>query len=107
LVIDTKMGRAHTDLYGTVEVMNPGYEIFVENIPFYGFAALCIDHPVVQAMIPKLIDRRIITYGFSPQPDVRATDLTMHPDGSQFRVVITDRYRDTSREITNVRLPMV
>jgi UDP-N-acetylmuramate--alanine ligase len=87
--------------------MNRGYETFVENIPFYGFAALCIDHPVVQAMIPKLIDRRIVTYGFSPQADVRAVDLTMHPDGSEFRVVITDRYRNTQKSIAGVKLPMV
>jgi len=61
----------------------------------------------VQAMIPKLIDRRIVTYGFSPQADVRAVDLTMHPDGSEFRVVITDRYRDTQKSIAGVKLPMV
>jgi len=106
IAIVTNMDPEHLDYYGTVEVMNRAYETFVENIPFYGFAALCIDHPVVQAMIPRLIDRRIITYGFSPQADVRATDLTMHPDGSQFRVVITDRYRDRQREITSVRLPI-
>jgi len=107
IAIVTNMDPEHLDYYGSVEAMNKSYETFVENIPFYGFAALCIDHPVVQAMIPRLIDRRIITYGFSPQADVRATDLTMHPDGSQYRVVITDRYRDTQREIANVRLPMV
>jgi UDP-N-acetylmuramate--alanine ligase len=107
IAIVTNMDPEHLDYYGSVEAMNRGYETFVENIPFYGFAALCIDHPVVQAMIPRLIDRRIVTYGFSPQADVRATDLTMHPDGSQFRVVITDRYRDTQKEIAGVKLPMV
>jgi UDP-N-acetylmuramate--alanine ligase len=107
IAIVTNMDPEHLDYYGTVEVMNRGYETFVENIPFYGFAALCIDHPVVQAMIPKLIDRRIVTYGFSPQADVRATDLTMHPDGSQFSVIITDRYRGTRKEIAGVKLPMV
>jgi len=107
IAIVTNMDPEHLDYYGTVEAMNRGYETFVENIPFYGFAALCIDHPVVQAMIPKLIDRRIVTYGFSPQADVRAVDLTMHPDGSQFRVVITDRYRGTQKDIAGVSLPMV
>src|SRR4051812_46106607 len=57
IAIVTNMDPEHLDYYGTVEVMNRGYETFVENIPFYGFAALCIDHPVVQAMIPRLIDR--------------------------------------------------
>jgi len=107
IAIVTNMDPEHLDYYGTVEVMNRAYETFVENIPFYGFAALCIDHPVVQAMIPRLIDRRIITYGFSPQADVRAVDLTMHPDGSQFRVVIADRYRGAQRDIAGVKLPMV
>jgi UDP-N-acetylmuramate--alanine ligase len=107
IAVVTNMDPEHLDYYGTVEVMNRAYETFVENIPFYGFAALCIDHPVVQATIPRLIDRRIITYGFSPQADVRAVDLTMHPDGSQFTVVITDRYRDTRIEIAGVKLPMV
>jgi UDP-N-acetylmuramate--alanine ligase len=87
--------------------MNKAYEDFVRNIPFYGFATLCIDHPVVQAMIPHLADRRIITYGFSPQADVRATDLQMDPDGATFNVVITDRVRGTERTITGIRLPML
>jgi UDP-N-acetylmuramate--alanine ligase len=107
IAIVTNMDAEHLDHYGTVEAMNRAYETFVENIPFYGFAALCIDHPVVQAMIPQLIDRRIVTYGFSPQADVRAVDLTLHPDGSQYRVVINDRYRGAKREIAGVRLPMV
>jgi len=107
IAIVTNMDPEHLDYYGTVEAMNRAYETFVENIPFYGFAALCIDHPVVQAMIPRLVDRRIVTYGFSPQADVRAMDLIMHPDGSEYRVVITDRYRGTPREIKSVRLPMV
>jgi UDP-N-acetylmuramate--alanine ligase len=107
IAIVTNMDPEHLDYYGSVEAMNRAYETFVENIPFYGFAALCIDHPVVQATIPRLIDRRIITYGFSPQADVRAVDLTMHPDGSEFRVIITDRYRGTPRDIAAVRLPMV
>ncbi|HVO02898.1 MAG TPA: UDP-N-acetylmuramate--L-alanine ligase [Candidatus Cybelea sp.] len=107
IAIVTNMDPEHLDYYGSVEAMNRAYEAFVENIPFYGFAALCIDHPVVQATIPHLIDRRIITYGFSPQADVRAVDVTMHPDGSEYRVLITDRYRDAQREIAHVRLPMV
>ena len=55
--------------------MIAGYDQFVQNIPFYGFAVLCIDHPAVQQMIPRLSDRRIITYGFSPQADIRADKL--------------------------------
>lgn len=107
IAIVTNMDPEHLDHYGSVEAMNHAYEEFVKNIPFYGFAALCIDHPVVQAMIPRLADRRIITYGFSPQADIRATDLEMAPSGSTFTVVISDRFRETEREIKNMRLPMV
>ena len=107
ICIVTNMDPEHLDHYGSVEAMNHAYEEFVKNIPFYGFAALCIDHPVVQAMIPRLADRRIITYGFSPQADIRAVDLQINPDGGVFKVVVTDRFRETSREIDDVKLPMV
>jgi UDP-N-acetylmuramate--alanine ligase len=64
----TNIDPEHLDHYGTFEAMRGPSRTFVKNIPFYGFAALCIDHPEVQAMIPRLADRRIITYGFSPRP---------------------------------------
>ncbi len=107
IAIVTNMDPEHLDHYGTVDAMNRAFEEFVKNIPFYGFAALCIDHPVVQAMIPRLADRRIITYGFSPQADIRAIDMEMAPSGSTFTVVVTDRFRETEREIKNMKLPMV
>jgi UDP-N-acetylmuramate--alanine ligase len=107
IAIVTNMDPEHLDHYGSVEAMNHAYEDFVRNIPFYGFATLCIDHPVVQAMIPRLADRRIITYGFSPQADVRATDLQMDPGGATYNVVIADRIRATERTITGIRLPML
>jgi len=107
IAIVTNMDPEHLDHYGSVEAMNRAFEEFVKNIPFYGFAALCIDHPVVQAMIPRLADRRIITYGFSPQADIRAIDLEMATSGSTFTVVVSDRFRETEREIKGMRLPMV
>jgi len=66
-------------------------DAFVANIPFYGFAALCIDHPEVQAMIPRMSDRRIVTYGFSPQADVRGLNLETTPDEVRFDVRVIDR----------------
>jgi UDP-N-acetylmuramate--alanine ligase len=107
IAIVTNMDPEHLDHYGSVEAMNRAYEDFVRNIPFYGFATLCIDHPVVQAMISRLADRRIITYGFSPQADVRATDLEMDPNGTTYNVVISDRIRGTERTITGIHLPML
>jgi UDP-N-acetylmuramate--alanine ligase len=107
ITIVTNMDPEHLDHYGTVEAMNRAYEDFVHNIPFYGFAVLCIDHPVVQAMIPRLSDRRVITYGFSPQADVRAVDLRLDPQGSTYNIVINDRFRETTGRIDDVHLPMV
>ncbi len=67
ITIVTNMDPEHLDHWGTREAMEAGYRQFVANIPFYGFAVLCIDHPAVQQMIPALSDHRVITYGFSPQ----------------------------------------
>ena len=72
IAVVTNMDPEHLDHWGTPEAMMAAYDQFVANIPFYGFAVLCIDHPAVQQMIPRLSDHRIVTYGFSPQADVRA-----------------------------------
>jgi UDP-N-acetylmuramate--alanine ligase len=107
VAVVTNMDPEHLDHYGTVEAMNRAYEQFVENIPFYGFAVLCIDHPVVQAMIPRLSDRRIVTYGMSPQADVRAVSVAVGSGGATFDAVIADRKQDASRTLGNLKLPMM
>jgi UDP-N-acetylmuramate--alanine ligase len=106
IAVVTNMDPEHLDFYGTVEAMNHAYEAFVQNVPFYGFAVLCIDHPVVQAMIARLSDRRIITYGFNPQAEVRAVNLAMGRAGATFDVILTDRLNDRSHKMEGVRLPM-
>jgi UDP-N-acetylmuramate--alanine ligase len=107
VAVVTNMDPEHLDHYGTVEAMNRAYEQFVENIPFYGFAVLCLDHPAVQAMIGRINDRRIVTYGFSPQADVRALDLAIDPAGASYDVVISARTGAAERQITGLRLPMM
>jgi flagellar motor protein MotB len=87
--------------------MVAGYDQFVANVPFYGFAVLCIDHPAVQQMIPRLSDHRIVTYGFSPQADVRADRMTADKLGCTFEVTVTDRARGRSRKTMPFRLPML
>ena len=94
IAVVTNMDPEHLDHWGTPEAMIAGYDQFVANIPFYGFAVLCIDHPAVQQMIPRLSDHRIITYGFSPQADVRAERVVPDKLGSTFEVVVTDRARN-------------
>ena len=105
--IVTNIDPEHLDFYGDFDAVRRAFVSFVENIPFYGFAALCIDHPEVQAMIPKVSDRKIITYGFSPQADVRALNLSITPDGCHFDVAITDRTTGITRELTGMHLPML
>ena len=107
IAVVTNMDPEHLDHWGTAEAMVAGYDQFVGNVPFYGFGVLCIDHPGVQSMIPRLSDRRIITYGFSPQADVRAERLVMDKLGSTFEVVITDRTKGRTRKMGPFRLPML
>ncbi|WP_448202568.1 UDP-N-acetylmuramate--L-alanine ligase [Azospirillum sp. sgz302134] len=106
IAVVTNMDPEHLDYYGTFDNARAAFDSFVQNIPFYGFAALCIDHPEVQAMIPRVSDRRIITYGFSPQADVRAVNMRLGTEGAEYDVVIDDRHTGESRTIANVRLPM-
>ncbi|MGY4803556.1 UDP-N-acetylmuramate--L-alanine ligase [Teichococcus aerofrigidensis] len=102
----TNMDPEHLDHWGTEDAMKQGYAQFVGNIPFYGFAVLCADHPNVQAMIPQ-IDRRLITYGFSPQADVRAERLITDRMGATFEVTVQDRATGRSRSLKPMRLPML
>ena len=107
IAVVTNMDPEHLDHWGTAEAMVAGYDQFVANVPFYGFAVLCIDHPGVQSMIPRLSDRRVITYGFSPQADVRAERLVMDKLGATFEVMVTDRARNRTRRMGPFRLPML
>jgi UDP-N-acetylmuramate--alanine ligase len=106
IAIVTNIDPEHLDFYGSFDSLRRGFEDFVGNIPFYGFAALCIDHPVVQGMIPKLADRRVLTYGFSPQADIRATDIRLGRDGAWYDIVVSDALSDRGRTISKLFLPM-
>jgi UDP-N-acetylmuramate--alanine ligase len=106
IAVITNIDPEHLDFYGNFEAVQRAFDAFVANIPFYGFAALCIDHPVVQGLIPKLSERRIVTYGLSPQADIRAVNIDLGPNGARYDVVITDRAQETSRTIVGLKLPM-
>ena len=107
IAVVTNMDPEHLDHWGSVEAMNAGYAQFVQNVPFYGFAVLCADHPEVLSMIPRLADRRIITYGFSPQADVRAERVVPDRLGSTFEVIVADRITGRARRMGPFRLPMM
>ena len=106
IAVVTNIDPEHLDHYGTFDKVKDGFESFVQNVPFYGFAVLCLDHPEVQALIPRVSDRRIVTYGFSPQAHVQARNVELSPDGAKFDVVLHDRQGGTSFTMEGVMLPM-
>ncbi len=106
IAVVTNIDPEHLDFYGSFERLREAFRTFVENVPFYGFAALCIDHPEVQALIPRVSDRKIVTYGFNPQADVRAADLRIDAEGARFDVVIVERATGATATMSDLRLPM-
>lgn len=102
----TNMDPEHLDHYGSVEAMKAGFEQFVTSVPFYGFAVLCLDHPEVQALASRVRDRRIVTYGFNPQADVRGVDLAPEPGGTRFALEVRKRGETDTRRIEDLFLPM-
>ena len=106
VAVVTNADPDHLDYYGTFDKMRDAFQRFVENIPFYGFAVLCLDHPEVQAMVGRIEDRRLITYGLSPQADIRAVNVSFSEGASHFDVVITDRREGKETRIERMRLPM-
>lgn len=105
IAIVTNIDPEHLDHYGGFDQVKAAFIEFIENVPFYGVAILCLDHPEVQAIIPRIRDRRITTYGFSAQADVRAENVTPVPGGNRFDVNV--RSRDGShRVISGIELPM-
>ncbi|NBX03751.1 MAG: UDP-N-acetylmuramate--L-alanine ligase [Alphaproteobacteria bacterium] len=100
----TNIDPEHLDHYGDFEQVKNAFHTFLTNLPFYGFAVLCIDHPEVQALSAKVSDRRIITYGTNPQAEVRAVNIRSGADGETFDLEFNGR--DGSRRIEGVKLPM-
>ena len=106
VAIVTNVDPEHLDHFKTFEAVQDAFRNFVENVPFYGFAVMCIDHPVVQTIVGKIEDRRIITYGENPQADARLVDLVPMGGGSKFKVAFRDRKTDAAHEIADLMLPM-
>src|SRR2546421_876914 len=106
VAIVTNIDPEHLDHFKTFEAIEAAFEAFVTNLPFYGFAVMCTDHPAVQNLVGRIEDRRVVTYGENPQADARLVDLT-HADGrSQFTVAFRDRAGKSVHEIAGLSLPM-
>ena len=106
IAVVTNADPDHLDYYGTFEAMRDAFQRFAENVPFYGFAVLCLDHPEVQAMVGRITDRRLITYGFSPQADARAVNVRFSEGASHFDCIFTDRRKASETRLENLSLPM-
>lgn len=106
IAVVTNIDPEHLDHYGTFDAVRDAFVQFVENLPFYGFAALCVDHAEVQALIPRVSDRRVVTYGFSPQADVRGINVHSDASGMYFDVSITYRRDGEQKTIKDLFLPM-
>src|ERR1700680_3656824 len=106
IAIVTNVDPEHLDHFKTFDAVQEAFRAFVENVPFYGFAVMCTDHPVVQTLVGRIEDRRIITYGENPQADARLIDLNPNGGGSRFKVAFRDRKTDAAHEIAGLVLPM-
>ena len=106
VVIVTNIDPEHMDHYGDFDTLRNAFVSFVQNIPFYGFAVMCIDHPEVQALIGRISDRRIITYGRNPQAQVRIVDLSYDQSDTHFAIEIVNRSSAQVHKIDRLHLPM-
>jgi UDP-N-acetylmuramate--alanine ligase len=106
VVIVTNIDPEHLDHYGTFDKAKEAFMAFVENIPFYGFAVMCIDHPVVQELIGQVRDRRVVTYGRSTQADYRLLETTYEGTETRFAVRYTERRTGVNHDIASLALQM-
>src|ERR1700722_16943029 len=106
IAIVTNIDAEHLDYFKSFEAVEQAFYAFVENVPFYGFSVLCADHPVVQKLIGRIEDRRIVSYGENPQADVRLVDVSHAGGTSLFTVTLRGPRGHAAREIKNIALPM-
>jgi UDP-N-acetylmuramate--alanine ligase len=106
IAIVTNIDPEHLDHYGTFDAAKAAFRQFVESVPFYGFAVMCTDHPVVQDMVGSISDRRVITYGENPQADVRLMEVDSAGGQTRFVVQFRDRTGAVTERIEDLVLPM-
>lgn len=105
VAVVTNIDPEHLDHFGDFDAVRRAFQSFIENVPFYGFAVMCLDHPEVQALVARIEDRRVITYGENPQADVRLLNLELSGAGSTFDVLLR-RYGHEDVRLERLHLPM-
>ncbi|MEL6362878.1 MAG: UDP-N-acetylmuramate--L-alanine ligase [Pseudomonadota bacterium] len=110
VAVVTNIDPEHLDHWGDFDALREAFDTFVENTPFYGFGVVCLDHPEVQALVGRVADRRLITYGANPQADVRAENVVFEGGGARYDIVFREPTKEGRSEeaarLKDVRLPM-
>ena len=106
VAIVTNIDPEHLDHYGSFDAVRAAFRQFVENVPFYGFGVMCLDHPEVQALVGRIEDRKVITYGENPQADVRYSNVRLEGTHSIFDVEIRRRRTGRVFNFKDLKLPM-
>jgi UDP-N-acetylmuramate--alanine ligase len=106
VAIITNIDPEHLDHFGTFDAIKKAFRALVDNLPFYGFAVMCLDHPTVQELVGQIEDRRVITYGENPQADVRLMNVALEGGVCRFAVQIRDRKSGKVTDLPEMVLPM-
>ncbi|MGL4634941.1 MAG: UDP-N-acetylmuramate--L-alanine ligase [Beijerinckiaceae bacterium] len=106
VAIVTNIDPEHLDHFKTFDAIKDAFRSFVENLPFYGFAVMCLDHPTVQELVGQIQDRRVITYGENPQADYRLLDIAASGSDMRFTLLVRDRKTGEDRVIRDLKMPM-
>jgi len=105
IAVVTNIDPEHLEHYGSFDKVKDAFVEFVENVPFYGLAVMCVDHPEVQSILSRIRDRRVVTYGFSALADLRADNVEPADGGTRFDAVVLQR-DGTRRTIAGIHVPM-
>jgi UDP-N-acetylmuramate--alanine ligase len=105
IAVVTNIDPEHLEHYGSFDRVKDAYVEFIENVPFYGLAVMCVDHPEVQSILSRIRDRRVVTYGFSALADLRADNVEPADGGTRFDAVVLQR-DGSRRTIQRIHVPM-
>lgn len=106
IAIVTNIDPEHLDHYGDFDGVKAAFHAFVENVPFYGFSVMCLDHPEVQTLVGKIEDRRVVTYGTNPQSDAHISNIRADGGAMLFDIALRDRTSGENSAFTDIRLAM-
>ncbi|MBA5724052.1 UDP-N-acetylmuramate--L-alanine ligase [Candidatus Liberibacter sp.] len=107
IAVITNIDPEHLDYYGTFDAVRSAFYNFIDNMPFYGFGVVCLDHPEVLSLVKKVKNRKIITYGQDPQADVCYSNVRKYSERSVFDVTLRGHEDESPVEIKNIILPMI